>query len=133
MSNHARFSRYFEKFRYIQDADALNVDWAANSVYSVIAVGVNDTHSVPFCEYKIINNGVDLILTAPRYEVSKHQLDVFQFEFSRATKSEHVHIVEFADLIHFILRDPILELRADLILFRRGIPWKARVLFRFRF
>lgn len=91
----------------------------------MIAVGVNDTHSVPLCEVKIINNGVDLILAAPRYEISKHQLDVVQFEFSRATKSEHVNIVKFADLVHFILRDPILELIADLILFRRGVPWKS--------
>ena len=125
MSNHARFGRHFEKFWDIQNADTLNVEGTASSICSVITMGVNGTHNVTLCKYKIINNGVDLIFSTPRYEVSKHQLYIIQFELSRATKSEHIHIVEFANLVHLIFRDPILQRCADLILFRRGVPREA--------
>jgi hypothetical protein len=118
VSNHTRFGRHFEKFWYIQNADTLNIEGTASSVCSVIAMWVNCTHNVTLCKYKIVNDGVDLIFAAPRYEVSKHQLDIVQFKLPRATKSEHVHIVEFTNLVHFIFRDPILKRGADLILFR---------------
>jgi len=131
--NHALFGRNFEKFWYIQEADTLNIDRAADSVYSVVAVGVNSLHSVSLSEFKIVNYRVYIILASPIDEVCKHQLHIFQLEFPRATKPQHINIVVLADLVIVIFCNPILELQTHFVLFRRGVSGKAGILFWFRF